>query len=408
MHYAVPAILARANVLEQLYTDTYAPRLVRAALTMASGVGPPSLRKWLGRVPVDVPEDRIHSFDRLGFEYYWRQKRATNSGSTLAPHLWAGQELCRRVINRGLGNAGCVYTFNTAGLELLQYARSRGIFTVMEQTIAPTTIQEALLKSEEGDHPRWELQRTEDPLRCAFAERERMEWEASDLILCGSEFVREGIQSSGGPADRCSVVPYGINLPLSAPPIRSRHKTLRVLTVGAVGLRKGAPYVLEAASTLLGKAEFRMVGRLDITSYAQGLLNSKVNLLGAVPRSEIHRQFEWADIFLLPSICEGSATVCYEALAHGLPVITTPNAGSVVRDGVDGFIVPIRNSEAIVDRIERFADNSDLLALMSSNALERAAEYTLDKYGERLLAALSGQSGLHEIRNQPVPITGMS
>src|ERR1017187_9378534 len=183
MHYAVPAILARANVLERLYTDTYAPRAVRAALTMTSGIGPASVRKWLGRVPVDVPEDRIHSFDRMGFEYYWRQKRAATSGSTLAPHLWAGQELCRRVINRGLGNADSVYTFNTAGLELLQYARARGLRTVLEQTSAPSEIYERLLEEENATHTSWVSPRVADRLRGVFGERERREWETADIIL---------------------------------------------------------------------------------------------------------------------------------------------------------------------------------------------------------------------------------
>jgi len=131
-----------------------------------------------------------------------------------------------------------------------------------------------------------------------------------------------------------------------------------------------------------------MVGPLDITPHAQKSLSILVNLLGAVPRSEIQRHFAWADVFLLPSICEGSATACYEALAYGLPVIATPNTGSVVRDGLDGYIVPIRDSEAITDRIERLAANRDLLAAMSQSALKRASEYTLEKYGERLLSQL--------------------
>jgi len=164
---------------------------------------------------------------------------------------------------------------------------------------------------------------------------------------------------------------------------------LRVLTVGAVGLRKGTPYVLAAARSLRGKAEFRMVGQLHITPEAQKLLSAYVDVAGAVPRSEIQREFAWADVFLLPSICEGSATVCYEALAYGLPVIATPNTGSVVRDGVDGFIVPIRDAEAIAERIERLADDRELLAAMSKSALERASEYTTEEYGRRLLSALA-------------------
>jgi glycosyltransferase involved in cell wall biosynthesis len=80
--------------------------------------------------------------------------------------------------------------------------------------------------------------------------------------------------------------------------------------------------------------------------------------------------------------------VCYEALAAGLPVVTTENAGSVVRDGMDGFIVPIRDAAAIVERLETLDRDRPLLESMARAARERAREFTLEKYGERLLAAL--------------------
>ena len=397
MHYAVPSILERANLLERLYTDTYAPLALRSALSVAGKSGPASLRRWLGRAPADIPESKIVAFNKLGFEYAWRQKRAAADGSMTAAYLWAGSEFCRHVINRGLGKASGVYAFNSAGLELLQFARSQGLFSVVEQTIAPSVIMARLIEAEETDHPSWVLPHLADPHRSAFAERERREWETADLILCGSEFVRAGIRAAGGPVDRCRVVPYGVCPPASVPARDFSRTPLRVLTVGAIGLRKGTPYVLAAARSLRGKAEFRLVGQLHITPQAQKLLSAHVDVAGAAPRSEIQRHFAWADVFLLPSICEGSATVCYEALAHGLPVIATPNTGSVVRDGVDGFIVPIRDAEAIAERIERLAGDSELLAAMSKGALERASEYTIEEYGKRLLSALVNetQSGPH-------------
>ena len=131
-----------------------------------------------------------------------------------------------------------------------------------------------------------------------------------------------------------------------------------------------------------------MVGKLPLEN-ARKQLSECVELTGPVPRAVIHEHYAWADVFLLPSICEGSATVCYEALAAGLPVVTTPNSGSVVRDGVDGFVVPIRDADAIVERLERLASVPNLLEEMSTNALQRAAEFTVEKYGQRLLATLS-------------------
>jgi len=80
--------------------------------------------------------------------------------------------------------------------------------------------------------------------------------------------------------------------------------------------------------------------------------------------------------------------VCYEALAAGLPVITTPNVGSVVRDGIDGAIVPIRESYAIVEKLGLLTRDRELLAWMSSHAVARSGGFTIEKYGERRLGTL--------------------
>lgn len=70
-------------------------------------------------------------------------------------------------------------------------------------------------------------------------------------------------------------------------------------------------------------------------------------------------------------------------------MIITANCGSVVRDGVDGFLVPIRDGKAIAKRLEELATIPDLLAQLSTNALATAADHTIHRYGERLLEALS-------------------
>ena len=162
-----------------------------------------------------------------------------------------------------------------------------------------------------------------------------------------------------------------------------------MLTVGTVGLRKGSPYVLEAAKQLKGRAQFRLIGGIEVEREAEAQLRKHLELTGPVSRSEIARHFAWADVFLLPSLCEGSATVTYEALAHGLPVICTVNTGSVVRDGVEGFIVPIRDAAAIVDRLRHLLDDPEMFKVMRTNATKRADEFTVAKYAERLKSTLN-------------------
>jgi glycosyltransferase involved in cell wall biosynthesis len=163
---------------------------------------------------------------------------------------------------------------------------------------------------------------------------------------------------------------------------------LRVLTVGEVGLRKGSQYVLEAAQKLGSAAEFRMVGQTSLPEDAVRTLSKFLQLTGPIPRAEMQKQFDWADVFLLPSLCEGSATVVYEALSAGLPVICTFNTGSVVSDSVEGFIVPIRDANAIVEKLLYLAEQPVVLSEMSANAIARARQFSLTAYRDRLLEAI--------------------
>ena len=110
--------------------------------------------------------------------------------------------------------------------------------------------------------------------------------------------------------------------------------------------------------------------------------------LGQVPRSQIQEEFCRADLFVLPTLAEGMALVHLEAMACGVPVITTPNCGSVVRDGIDGFIVPIRDAQALADRMQQLLEDRSLRARMGAAARERARDFTWQRYGERLLDAL--------------------
>ena len=209
-----------------------------------------------------------------------------------------------------------------------------------------------LLAEESEAFPGWAPPLVADRYADEYAARERAEWDNADVVLCASEFVRRGVADSGGPRRRCIVVPYGVDARFSLP-VRTPHPgPLRILTIGEVGLRKGSPYVLKAAQRLKGRAVFRMVGIWGVLRGVREAMQADVELTGPIPRSEILAHFAWADVFLLPSICEGSAVAIYEALAARLPVVCTPNTGSVVRDGVDGFVVPARNAEAIAERLE--------------------------------------------------------
>lgn len=392
-HYAIPGILARAGELECLYTDLCAETLsVRIMRALVPGrLRPAGIQRLMDRAVPDVPRSRIRSFPMFAV-----RRTAAGGGTSRAASykrwLKANSEFNNLVLRGGFGEADAVYVFNGAGLEVLDRARSLGLRTVVDQTDAPVAVEETLLGREREDWPDWEPGQVSPRDWLAMADREQAEWELADTIICGSAYVKEGIDSVAGPVSRCRVVPYGydsVGGPGEFDRDHQAQRALRVLFAGTLCLRKGIQYLWEAARKL-PKKEFhvRAVGGSALTGTAESRLAEVVDVRPPVPRSEMRRQYEWADVLVAPSISEGSANVCYEALMEGVPVIATANAGSVVRDNQEGFIVPIRESAAIEAALQRLASDRRLLSELSRRAASRAEEFSRDHYAHRLLKAL--------------------
>ena len=116
-----------------------------------------------------------------------------------------------------------------------------------------------------------------------------------------------------------------------------------------------------------------------------------------VPYSELPRYYQSADIFVYPSLHEGSALAIYEALASGLPVVTTFNSGSVVRDGIEGYVVPVQDPDAIKDKIEFLYHNFQLRKKMGVAARLRAETFSWEAYKARI-AGIYKKISLEEIK----------
>lgn len=400
-HYAIPAMLSRAGLLERLETDLCADWLpLRLLSALLPGRWRPApVRRLLGRRVADVPSARIHCAPGFACRRLLAARRDRTPDDRYRSWVAANREFCQRVAARSFGDADTVYVFNGAGLEVLERARRLGLRTVVEQTSAPVEIEEALLAEERRRWPGWEFDGASRSAWQPMADRERAEWELADVILCGSDYVYDGIEQAGGPASRAAVVPYGVPPEMLQPPLpRTADGELHVLFAGTICLRKGIPYLLEAAQRLCSsRIRFRAVGPVSIADAAAREVRALVDLPGAVPRSAMRQQYAWADVFVMPSISEGSANVCYEALGCGLPVITTHNAGSVVRDGLDGFLVPIRDPVALAERIEQLAADPDLRRELAANARQRADEFVWERYQQRLLRAIAAHSESAEL-----------
>lgn len=390
-HYAVPRGLHRAGILGTLVTDACS----NIAPWRWLGILVPEYRraKWLprvmGRSVSGVPKEYI-----AGLPLFTVQLSPGPHRGERHTDYWARRNaaFCGAVVRRGFKNADTVYAFNGAALEIFQAAKRLGLRTVLDQTAASWRWNSHLLREEVARWPGWEDRPAELDCSGVLIEREEAEWELADTIICGSEFCRSTLIESRSSPMKCHVLQY----PLSGDErtVRKRQNQgnpIRVLFAGTLQLRKGVQYLYQAAQQLASdRIEIRLVGPSLLSFEVREKLASYCDVRGAVPRSQMADHYGWADVFVLPTLSEGSANVCHEAMAAGLPVITTPAAGSLVRNGVDGLIVPERDVDALVNAIACMAASPGMRQIFGNSARARINGYReTELYANRLREIVS-------------------
>ncbi len=266
-----------------------------------------------------------------------------------------------------------VHCFEGAALATLRAARAIGPATVLDVGSA----HERFCAVIEAEGVR---------LRRPMTERINAERALADVLVVPSDYVADCLIEHDVPPHRIVRIPFGVDVKRFAPTEQRDGDVFRVLFVGSSSVRKGLRYLLEAWAGLdLPQSELVVAGAGDRAD--RKLLRRGCRWLGQVPRSEINRWFGRSDVFVFPSLAEGSAHVTYEAMAAGLPVVTTPNAGSVVRDGLDGYLVPPRDTAALRDRIRELYENPDLRRALGRSARTLVvSEYTWEHYRARVAA----------------------
>jgi hypothetical protein len=393
--YAVPrAFHARGN-LHHFYTDIWSGRAAAFANYLPRGDG------FAHRFHPDLPPDRVTGFNAFGIRCamrgLWRGK-PKSMDQQYAEYAWIGNQFAQRV-NRCLQretldpSTTAAFLFTTGALETCQYLKTLGVPIIVDQ-LDPARIDEQMIQAEIERWPGWEASPGRIPE--LYFSRLAEEWRLADRVLVNSNWSRSALLQDGVDAAKIIVVPLCYepgSLPTPPPrPAVSSVKRFTVLWIGQIILRKGIPYLFEAAASLLqSNVRFIVAGRIGISE--KGLLAAppNVSVLGKVTHAEATRLFSEADVFVLPTISDGFALTQLEAMSFGLPVITTPNCGDVVTHGMDGLIIPPRDSQALADAIASLEANRPLVREMSARALEtvKGRQYSLEGYAEAVETALA-------------------
>jgi glycosyltransferase involved in cell wall biosynthesis len=382
--------LQQAGLLDRFVTGFYHKpgSLAGRALALLPGAVGQRLRgQATRRQQAGLEDARVQSHPLLALAL-----RATDRSPrlrSLAPGAWRSvRDLFERRAAAAIRSRRPkgVIAYDTYALGALQAAREAGAHAILDQATGHLAFRQALMAEEAALHPDFadSLGYDQPPgnLEHCLAESAAADW-----ILAPSDYVRGTLLERGVALERIVAMPYGVDTERFTPPAARGEGKFRVLYAGGISQHKGVKYLLEAMRRLgLKDAELVLVGGIvgsggGLKPYAGAFTH-----LPFLPREALARQYQAADIYVFPSLHEGSSLSVFEALASGLPVVTTPNAGSVVRDGVEGFILPIRDVEGMADRILRLYRDRELRRAMGEQARARALDFTWEHYRRRLAA----------------------
>jgi len=345
-----------------------------------------------------IPMDLVHTFPYVHLPQLAVSRYGT-IGSALSRGLswWTALTLDGYVANR-LPDCDVFVGISGSGLKTGRLAQARGGKYVCDRGSSHIAWTDRMLTDE---FARWGQQ-----FKGVYPQniiREEAEYAQADAITVPSEFARRTYVEMGVPADKIKKVPYGSDLSRFRKVAEPDPDSFDVLFVGQISFRKGIPYLLEAFANLRHpKKTLTIVGSVlpEIRRYLQGKSLENVVFMGTQPHVRLQEWMSRSHVMVLPSVEEGLALVQGEAMACGCPLVSSENTGAedLFDDGCEGFIVPIRDSGAITERLEEMAQDPNLRAKMSERSLERVARIGgWDSYGRDYVAVLEALTAGREI-----------
>lgn len=387
---AVLHVLEREGILGKYFTTLGLSRATAEKLPLPGKISRQLLRRAFDLPPEKISWEPFREVIRLAaLRLHWESLIRHESGCMSVDAVWHAEDRrMAKALRKKHEKVRGVYCYEDGALESFRVARELGITCFYDQPVGYFKSARRIFTEEKELVPAFAptipgLKDSSEKL-----ERKAQELELADVVVAASDFVEETLLEAGIPKAKIRVVQFGS--PDEAPPHTgySRKGPLRLLFVGRIGQRKGISYLLDAVSRFpRSEVKLSMLGEFEGPSSVLAPYADLFEHLPPRPHGEIFEAMSRHDVFLLPSLFEGQALAVLEAMRCGLPAIVTPNsgAGSVVEDGRSGFVIPIRSSDAIAEKIDYFLKNRDAVETMGRAALARAQGMTWAAYEEQII-----------------------
>jgi glycosyltransferase involved in cell wall biosynthesis len=325
-YYQVPVALAEADMLEEFVTDAYAGYILRSF----AGMLPERLREKVGsRYESSLPETRVKCvWDSAAIEHL-RHRLGYAPSVTFAK---IDRRFALAVAARARKSKSDLLIYSHYAWEAFTARYHHIPRKVLFQFHPHPDIERRILLEDAVKYPfvrRSYEEETAQVVNDELKERRRDSWKYADLILCASSFTRRSLLEVGAEPDRCKVIPYGI---ASLDPVCDAACSDRfsVLFVGTGNQRKGLHHLLLAwqKAGLPPDSRLVLVCRfIDSAIECMAKSTRSVQLIRGVAGNRLKELFKSSSLFVMPSLVEGFGQVYLEALAHGCPVLGTPNTG---------------------------------------------------------------------------------
>jgi glycosyltransferase involved in cell wall biosynthesis len=376
-----------------LYITGWLPKKLPS--TLVNGIGRLIGRKELYRLlmlrqPLNLSDSEIATCSLAEFWYWFLVLLSKTKIITYDNAITKGWLYWGAATKKYLGEAAIFHVRSGAGQGgAIKKAKKNGMLIIADYSMAHPIAIEKYLKPEYDKFNR-RLMITPDTKFCSVIIKDCYD---ADYILANSDFVKETLVENGFAREKIKVIYLGVRKDFFY--IKDnweiKDKTTRLLFTGVFSLLKGARIMIEAIR-LLNKRNcaviLDIVGRPeDFEALARAYsIPSNINFHGSVIQDDLKSFLSDSDLYIFPTFVEGCARSAMEAMAAGLPVITTHNCGVPIVHNETGIIIPINNPEALANEVQRLISNKALRESVGKNAASLVANnYTWSDYGKQLM-----------------------
>ncbi|WP_419701188.1 glycosyltransferase family 4 protein [Mucilaginibacter sp. NFX135] len=391
-HSAAAKALYERGLLDQFVTDTYFS--TKGSLANLPLIGPKLTAKYKKYDPGFTND--VVSGDWLGaLSFRFRLKYSDRITAFKAANKRLGDRLIAYAKDK---QPGKYFGFDTISIDFLEWGHDKGWKAYLEQCVAPRSSQ---IEMWQLFQEKYGIDYSSHIDYCRFQQDiERKEWGYSSNIIVPSEYVKNELIKDGSvDINKVSVVNYGYTPNVSRETILNqieqkfakKQNSFNILFAGNSGYRKGIKDILTIAEAFKNEpVQFLLAGLLenDAQDLVQKYPNKNLIYLGKLSNEELAKQYLNADLFFFPSYLEGSALVLIEAMSWGLPIVTTYQSGSVIEDGLNGFLNNSGDVEGLKSSITKLLAQPELRFNMAISSLEKSALYSVKEYGIKLTDVL--------------------